>query len=158
MGHIHAHSPAGCGERDQKRHSFQFCRYGNQLCETLAGKNGPGLWRVAGRKADKAGQHRRPLPEKEFSQVYNVSPLISRWGRNFYYQNEYAPGVLQGVLPGYSNIESVEIRPGNGRFINQADIRLARKVIVLHSRTAGLLFKDKDPWENILPMTMFHIR
>ncbi|HNR27918.1 MAG TPA: ABC transporter permease [Bacteroidales bacterium] len=86
-----------------------------------------------------------PYLEKEFSQVYNVSPLISRWGRNFYYQNEYAPGVLQGVLPGYSNIESVEIRPGNGRFINQADIRLARKVIVLHSRTAGLLFKDKDP-------------
>ncbi|HHV02613.1 MAG: ABC transporter permease [Bacteroidales bacterium] len=86
-----------------------------------------------------------PYLKEQFREVYNVSPLISRWDNNFYYKNDYAPGVLQGVLPGYQNVETVEIRAGNGRFINEADIRQARKVIVLHSRTAGLLFKDKNP-------------
>jgi putative ABC transport system permease protein len=86
-----------------------------------------------------------PYLKEQFREVYNVSPLISRWGNNYYYKNDYAPGVLQGVLPGYQNVETVEIKEGNGRFINEADIRHARKVIVLHSRTAGLLFKDKNP-------------
>ncbi|MFA5302042.1 MAG: ABC transporter permease [Bacteroidales bacterium] len=86
-----------------------------------------------------------PFLENEFNQVSNVSPLITRSNQNFFYQGDYAPGVLQGVMPGYSNIETVKIRPGNGRFINRADIREARKVIVLHSRTAELLFKEEDP-------------
>ncbi|MDD2538591.1 MAG: ABC transporter permease [Bacteroidales bacterium] len=98
----------------------------------------------AGRRV-KLDSTERPFLEEQFNQVYNVSPLISRRGPNFYHGDDYAPGVLQGVLPGYQNVEAVEIRAGNGRFINEADIQQARKVIVLHSRTAGLLFKDKNP-------------
>jgi putative ABC transport system permease protein len=86
-----------------------------------------------------------PFLENEFSQVSNISPLITRYNQNFFYKGDYAPGVMQGVMPDYSNIESVKIRPGNGRFINNADIRQARKVIVLHSRTAELLFKEENP-------------
>lgn len=85
------------------------------------------------------------LLEKEFSQIYNVSPVINQYNKSFYYKGDYATGTLRGVLPNYTSIESVEIRSGNGRFINQADIRDKRKVIVLHARTARLLFKDENP-------------
>lgn len=32
--------------------------------------------------------------EDEFSEISNVSPLISRWDGNFYYEGDYAPGVV----------------------------------------------------------------
>ena len=83
--------------------------------------------------------------EDEFSEISNVSPLISRWDGNFYYEGDYAPGVVQGVNTSYPKIETVKIYSGDGRFLNDVDIRKARKVIVLHSRTAGLLFKEKNP-------------
>ncbi len=86
-----------------------------------------------------------PYLENEFKQVSNISPLITRSNQNFFYKGDYAPGVLQGVMPDYRSIETVKIRQGNGRFINTADIRQARKVIVLHSRTAELLFKEEKP-------------
>ncbi len=53
--------------------------------------------------------------------------------------------MVQGVNTSYPKIETVKIYSGDGRYLNDVDIRKARKVIVLHSRTAGLLFKEKNP-------------
>ena len=76
----------------------------------------------------------------------------------FLLQGDYAPGVLQGVMPDYRSIETVKIRQGNGRFINTADIRQARKVIgVLHSRTAELLFKEEKPLGKFITYDKRHV-
>ncbi len=132
-----------------QRDPFQFADMATNFVK-LAGQDIPaqpyeGL--QAGRRV-KLDSTERPFLEEQFNQVCNVSPLIIRRGPNFY-EETIMPGVLQGVLPRSQNVEAVEIRAGNGRFINEADIQQARKVIVLHSRTAGLLFKDKSLWEHI---------
>lgn len=87
-----------------------------------------------------------PFIEDEFTNtVYNVSPIQTNYNRKFIYKQDYASGVLAGVNPHYSKVEVVKIYPGDGRFINQLDIEQQRKVMVMHSRTATLLFKDENP-------------
>jgi putative ABC transport system permease protein len=48
-------------------------------------------------------------------------------------------------MPGYYNIEKLIIGHGEGRFINQLDMREQNKVIVLDKKIADLLFKEESP-------------
>jgi putative ABC transport system permease protein len=52
---------------------------------------------------------------------------------------------VRGVMPGYYNIEKLIIGNGEGRFLNQLDMRERNKVIVLDKKIADLLFKDESP-------------
>ncbi|KAA6310045.1 Macrolide export ATP-binding/permease protein, partial [termite gut metagenome] len=56
------------------------------------------------------------------------------------YGKEYVNLSLYGVHPNYTEVESV--KSADGRFINEIDIRERRKVIVLHEKTAEILFKN----------------
>ncbi len=53
---------------------------------------------------------------------------------------EYVNLSLRGVYPNFAGIEVVNLV--RGRFINAIDLRDRRKCIVLHRRTAEILFKD----------------
>lgn len=57
---------------------------------------------------------------------------------------EYVSLSLYGVFPNYTEVETV--KSAKGRFINEIDIRERRKVLVLHEKTAEILFPDgTDP-------------
>ncbi len=58
--------------------------------------------------------------------------------------SEYVSMTLNGVFPNYTEVEPV--KSTEGRFINELDIKERRKVIVLHTKTAKVLFpKGEDP-------------
>ena len=59
------------------------------------------------------------------------------------YGPEYVNIRLNGVHPNYDHINALNIT--EGRFINPLDIRERRKIIVLHKKTAELLFKHANP-------------
>lgn len=59
------------------------------------------------------------------------------------YGQDYVSISLQGVYPTYKEVE--RITPAGGRFINEIDIRERRKVIILHTKTAYMLFKTTEP-------------
>jgi len=61
------------------------------------------------------------------------------------YGKEYGSYSVRGVMPGYYNIEKLIIGHGEGRFINQLDMREQNKVIVLDKKIADLLFKKESP-------------
>lgn len=54
------------------------------------------------------------------------------------YGSEYVSTGLQGIFPNYAEIEAVKLT--SGRFINEIDISRRRKVVVLHKKTAEILF------------------
>lgn len=57
---------------------------------------------------------------------------------------EYVSLSMYGVYPNYTEVETIECT--EGRFINQIDISERRKVLVLHEKTAEILFPDgTDP-------------
>ena len=55
------------------------------------------------------------------------------------YGQDYVSTTLEGVYPNHKDVERV--KPAGGRFINDIDIRQRRKVIILHTKTAEMLFK-----------------
>lgn len=57
--------------------------------------------------------------------------------------DEYVSLRLTGVHPIFAHINSLRIK--EGRFLNQLDIRERRKTIILHSKTAEILFKHTNP-------------
>lgn len=70
--------------------------------------------------------------------------------------SEYASVGLAGVFPNHIEIETIKLF--KGRFINETDIKERRKVIVLHKKTAEILFIRRIPnlsgslsiWEMLL--------
>lgn len=61
------------------------------------------------------------------------------------YGEEYNNYSLNGVHPAMAVIDNIEMKEGNGRFINDIDIKEKRKVIVLSPRMKEVLFKGADP-------------
>lgn len=53
---------------------------------------------------------------------------------------EYTTLTLYGVYPNYTEVETV--KSTGGRFINEIDIKEKRKVMVIHEKTAEVLFKE----------------
>ena len=57
---------------------------------------------------------------------------------NISFGSEYASAGLAGVFPNHIEMETIKLF--KGRFINETDIKERRKVIVLHKKTAEILF------------------
>ena len=71
------------------------------------------------------------------------SPSYHLWSALVSYKNQSGNYRIQGVTPGYQEIENAQII--NGRFLNDADIQETRKVGVIGRRLKQDLFKDEDP-------------
>ena len=69
-----------------------------------------------------------------------ISVGASQWQSNvnLSYGQEYVNLSLEGVYPNFTEVESV--KSTEGRFINDIDLKERRKVIVLHTKTAEILF------------------
>ena len=65
--------------------------------------------------------------------------------QNIFYGKEYGSYQIRGVMPNYFNIEKLEMKQDEGRFINELDMNSRNKVIVLDKKIAELLFKNESP-------------
>jgi putative ABC transport system permease protein len=77
-------------------------------------------------------------------EVKLISGVISR-SDTLSYGEEYNAYTLDGVHPSLAIIDKIEMKTGNGRFINDVDILQKRKVIVINQRMKEVLFRGEDP-------------
>lgn len=70
--------------------------------------------------------------------IITTGATISKSDAILSYGKENVSISMDGVLPNYLELEAVKLL--NGRFINQRDLEEHRKVIVLHEKTANILF------------------
>lgn len=75
--------------------------------------------------------------------VTNVGATVRQGDVTISYGQDYVSISLQGVYPNHTEVERT--KPAGGRFINDIDIRERRKVIVIHTKTADMLFKSTQP-------------
>ncbi|OAV74738.1 Macrolide export ATP-binding/permease protein MacB [Bacteroidales bacterium Barb7] len=61
------------------------------------------------------------------------------------YDKNYNTYSLQGIHPDMTRINMLKVPSGNGRFINEIDIRERRKVIVISPRMKEVLFPTENP-------------
>ena len=82
---------------------------------------------------------RNEVPEIEYLSAGMGTSLTVSYGE------EYLSMQLESASHELSNIITIRIKEGMGRFINQIDNTERRKVIVLHPKHVDVLFKDEDP-------------
>ena len=70
--------------------------------------------------------------------VIKAGATVWQGGVNLSFGQEYVSLNLSGVYPNHTEVEVVKLF--EGRFINEIDIKKRRKVIVLHKKTAEILF------------------
>ncbi len=80
---------------------------------------------------------------EEFDEVDDVAAYAWYSAATASYDERYASISMRGVLPRLQRIRGIELT--EGRFINEADIRMCRKSIVIDEALAGLLFTGTSP-------------
>ncbi len=70
--------------------------------------------------------------------VIKAGASIWQGSVNVGFGSEYANVGLAGVFPNHTEVEAIKVY--KGRFINELDIKERRKVIILHKKTAEILF------------------
>ena len=60
------------------------------------------------------------------------------------FENEFGSYQVRGVMPDYLGIEKLILRPEDGRFINNLDIKNENKIIVIDKKVEETLFKGKS--------------
>ena len=84
------------------------------------------------------------VTEEDFPEnISGAGALVSQNNVTVSNGAEYVSIRLNGVHPSYDHINALKIV--EGRFINPLDIREQRKTIVLHKKTAEILFKHGEP-------------
>ena len=87
--------------------------------------------------------------ESDFETLRNHFPEIGLLSPSAWHSDtistgkEYINGTMQGVYPDHAKINYVNVSTKNGRFINEIDLRNARKVIVLSPRMEEVLFPNE---------------
>lgn len=77
--------------------------------------------------------------------LYNISPTINTNSQILSYGKEYGSYRATGAYPNLPPIMNMSVKAGNGRFINDLDIRQKRKVVVIHESHAKVLFRNTSP-------------
>ena len=82
--------------------------------------------------------------EEDFPEnISSTGGMVNQNNVTLSYGPEYVTIRLYGVHPNYAHINALNTK--RGRYINQLDIREQRKTIVLHDKTAEILFKHTEP-------------
>ena len=71
--------------------------------------------------------------------IITAGATLQQGDVNISFGQEYINISLMGVHPNY--VQSEAIKTATGRFINQNDVKERRKVIILHKKSAEILFK-----------------
>ncbi len=86
--------------------------------------------------------------DKQFTDnVMNAGAIVTQGGTNLSFGQEYVNLTLMGIYPSFAKVEPGRTNIVQGRFVNQIDIDRRRKIILLHQKTAEILFgkSKKDP-------------
>lgn len=70
-----------------------------------------------------------------------ITPSAARWGSKAVYEDKKYDCSVKGLYPDYLHIESQEI--AYGRFINDVDIKEARKVCVILGKESTRVFSSR---------------
>ena len=81
----------------------------------------------------------RAFPEN----VITTAATVSKSDAYLSYGKEAVSIGIDGVYPNYPELEAVKVK--KGRFINERDMQERRKVIILHEKTAKILFPQTEP-------------
>lgn len=82
------------------------------------------------------------LLKNGFYETKNIMPVYQLGYKKYYNKKKETDGDLLAVTPHYFDIQNIKIK--YGRAINQLDIQQERKVIVLSSNSAQLLFETEN--------------
>lgn len=82
---------------------------------------------------------RNKIPGVEY-----ISPRINQ-SATISYGQEYGSWRMNGVSQDVVHINNLKVLKGNGRFLNEMDIKERRKVIVISPEMKTILFKEADP-------------
>ena len=86
----------------------------------------------------------RKLTARAFPEhVIATGATVSKADAYLAYGKETVSIGVDGVFPNYPELEAVKIK--EGRFINERDMQERRKVIVIHEKTAEILFPKESP-------------
>jgi putative ABC transport system permease protein len=85
-----------------------------------------------------------PYLKNHFTQIDRISGQVDR-NSTVRYGNEFGNFQVYGVQPDYQIISNMVFTTGNGRFLNERDMAMDRKVIVLSKKAATSLFKKENP-------------
>jgi putative ABC transport system permease protein len=82
------------------------------------------------------------LVKQEIPQIKAISPEYSRYGVKLKHEKNTYSAQIQGIYPGYEDMRNV-IPERGGRFINEVDIKLRRRIIFIGYKIKEELFKDE---------------
>ena len=85
-----------------------------------------------------------PYLKNHFPEIDRISGQVDR-SSVVRYGNEFGNFQIYGVQPDYQIISNMNFTTGNGRFLNERDMVMDRKVIVLSKKVATSLFKKENP-------------
>ena len=93
----------------------------------------------------------------KLSKIEIATPSVAQWGKTAIYEGNKYDCSVKGLYPDYEQIEHQEI--AYGRFINDVDIREARKVCVIGKRVYESLFpKGGDPCGKYIQVDSIYYR
>lgn len=75
--------------------------------------------------------------------VTHASAIMEQGSVNLSYKQDHVSIQLTGAMPNYPETNGLQLK--EGRFVNQPDMKEKRKVIILHEKTAEMLFGDEKP-------------
>jgi len=85
-----------------------------------------------------------PYLKNHFTEIDKISGQVDR-SSTISYGTENGNYQIYGVQPDYQIISNMAFATGNGRFLNDRDLEMDRKVIVLSKKVAKELFKKINP-------------
>lgn len=96
-----------------------------------------------GRKISLSDADRTAAATAFSTHILSSGATVSKSGVVLSYGNERVSIGIDGVFPSYPQLEAITLK--RGRFINERDMKEQRKVIVLHEKTADILFPKSEP-------------
>ncbi|MDR1181785.1 MAG: ABC transporter permease [Bacteroidales bacterium] len=84
------------------------------------------------------------LIREQIPEAVSISGIIST-SLSVSYNSYHADCSFSGVTPDYMNIDGVKIKDGQGRFLNEMDMKNYRKVAVINPRMQEVLFQKDNP-------------
>lgn len=96
-----------------------------------------------GRKISLSDADRTAASTAFSKHILSSGATVSKSGVVLSYGNERLNIGIDGVFPSYPQLEPITLK--RGRFINERDMQEKRKVIVLHEKTADILFPKSEP-------------
>jgi putative ABC transport system permease protein len=91
--------------------------------------------------------------KQRIPEISQMGGEYNRWGVTVANKNKMFNRMVNGVYPEYETMRSMYPQRG-GRFINDLDMKLKRRVVFLGYELAGELFGEKTPAEEIVGQTI----